>query len=360
MNRFFSETAKSLTPYVPGEQPKDGRFIKLNTNENPYPPAPGVERVLRELPAEIVKLYPDPEAIALRSAIADFYGVDPAWVFAGNGSDEVLAFLFQAFFGREDRIAFPDITYSFYPVYAKLYSIPFVTVPLRDDWSIDFSGYPAGLKGIVVANPNAPTSVGLPSMAIEALLRERPDTLVAVDEAYADFGGESVIPLTARYENLIVVKTMSKSRSFAGLRVGYAIGNPGLIEGLVRVKDSFNSYPLDVVAQRAAAASFRDRDYFFRMRDKVVATRERFVAALRNEGIQVLDSKANFIFASLPGIPGGEVLLYLRERGILVRHFDKPRLDGWVRISMGTDADMERVAFLLAEMVRQRDGRTAD
>jgi histidinol-phosphate aminotransferase len=354
MNRFLSDTAKGLTPYVPGEQPREGRFVKLNTNENPYPPAPGVERVLRELPADVVKLYPDPEATLLRAAIGDFYGVGPAWVFAGNGSDEVLAFLFQAFFGRDDLIAFPDITYSFYPVYAKLFSIPFMTVPLRDDWSIDFSGYPAGLKGIVVANPNAPTSVGLPSGTIEALLRERPDTLVAVDEAYADFGGESAIPLTAAYDNLIVVKTMSKSRAFAGMRVGYAIGHPGLMEGLVRVKDSFNSYPLDVVAQRAATASFRDREYFYRMRDKVVATRERFMAALRNEGIAVLDSKANFVFASVPGVSGGDVLLCLREKGILVRHFNKPRLDGWVRISIGTDADMERVALLLADMARHR------
>jgi histidinol-phosphate aminotransferase len=354
MNRFFSDTAKNLTPYIPGEQPKDGRFIKLNTNENPYPPAPGVERVLRELPADVVKLYPDPEATLLRAAIGGFYGVDPSWVFAGNGSDEVLAFLFQAFFGRGDLVAFPDITYSFYPVYAKLYSIPYVTVPLREDWSIDFSDYPAGLKGIVAANPNAPTSLGLSSDTIESLLRERPDTLVAVDEAYADFGGESVIPLTARHDNLIVVKTMSKSRSFAGLRVGYAIGNPGLVEGLVRVKDSFNSYPLDVVAQRAAAASFLDRDYFYRMRDKVVATRDRFTSSLRSEGIRVLDSKANFVFASVPGFTGGEVLSRLREKGVLVRHFNKPRLDGWVRITIGTDADMERVALLLAEMARFR------
>lgn len=355
MSRFYSETAKNLTPYVPGEQPKTGRFVKLNTNENPYPPAPGVEQVLRELPLDIVKLYPDPEAVALRVAIADFYEVTPDRVFAGNGSDEVLAFLFQAFFGRDDQVAFPDITYSFYPVYAKLYSIPFVTVPLREDWTIDFSIYPAGLKGIVVANPNAPTSVALPARTLEQLLRDRPDTLVVVDEAYADFGGESVIPLIARYENLIVVKTMSKSRSFAGLRVGYALGNPELVAGLVRVKDSFNSYPLDVVAQRAAVASFRNREYFFLMRDKVVATRDRFVAALRSDGIRVLDSKANFVFASVPGVSGDKVLLYLRDRGVLVRHFNKPRLNDWVRISIGTDADMERVTGLLGEMTLHRD-----
>jgi len=350
MSRFFSDTTRGLTPYIPGEQPKDGRFIKLNTNENPYPPAPGVERVLREIAPDALKLYPDPEALELRKAIGAHYGVDPSRVFAGNGSDEVLAFLFQAFFGRTDRIAFPDITYSFYPVYAKLYEIPYETIPLAEDWSVDFSAYPAGLKGIVVANPNAPTGMALPASAIEVLLQARPETLVVIDEAYADFGGESVIPLTDRYENLLVVKTMSKSRAFAGMRVGYAIGCPALIEGLVRVKDSFNSYPLDVVAQKAATASFLDGEYFARMRERVVLTRENFVAELRAGGIRVLDSKANFVFASVPGLSGGEVLARLRENGILVRHFNKPRLDAWVRISIGTEADMARVAELLRAM----------
>ncbi len=357
MSRFFSDTARGLTPYVPGEQPKDGSFIKLNTNENPYPPAPGVERVLRELAPDAVKLYPDPGALELRLAIGTHYGVDPAWVFAGNGSDEVLAFLFQAFFGRTDRIAFPDITYSFYPVYANLYNIPYETVPLAEDWSVDFGVYPSGLKGIIFANPNAPTGMALPASVIETLARERPDTLIAVDEAYADFGGESVIPLTARYENLIVIKTMSKSRAFAGLRVGYAIGNPALVEGLVRVKDSFNSYPLDVVAQKAATASFRDSGYFSVMRDRVVATREKFVSDLRVGGIRVLDSKANFVFASVPGLSGGEVLARLREQKILVRHFSKPqRLDAWVRITMGTERDMEKVAELLLGMAGRSTG----
>ncbi len=353
MSRFWSDTTRNLTPYVPGEQPKDGRFIKLNTNENPYPPAPGVERLLRELPADATRLYPDPEASALRRAIGAFYGVAPDRVFVGNGSDEVLAFLFQAFFGRNDRIAFPDITYSFYPVYARLYEIPYETVPLAPDWTIDLAAYPPGLKGIVFANPNAPTGIAMPAAAIEALAQERPDTLIVVDEAYCDFGGESVIPLTDRYDNLLVVKTMSKSRSFAGMRVGYAIGNPALIEGIVRVKDSFNSYPLDVVAQKAATASFEDRDYFHALRDRVVATRDRFVAVLRAAGIRVLESRANFVFASVPGTGGGEVLAALRANGILVRHFNTPRLADWVRISIGTDEEMDRVASLLAGMAAQ-------
>jgi histidinol-phosphate aminotransferase len=350
MSRFWSDTTRGLTPYVPGEQPRDRRFIKLNTNENPYPPSPAVERVIRGMSGDTVKLYPDAQAVALRAEIGRFYGVDPACVFVGNGSDEVLAFVFQAFFGREDRVAFPDITYSFYPVYARLYDIPAITVPLADDWSVDFSQYPDGLKGIVVANPNAPTGMALPARTLLELADTRPDTLIVVDEAYADYGGESVIPSTRERENLLVVKTMSKSRAFAGMRVGYAIGNPSLIEGIVRVKDSFNSYPLDVIAQQAATASFQDREYFHARRDQVVATRNRFVAALRASGIRVLESRANFVFASVPGVNGGAVLRYLRDNGILVRHFDMPRLTDWVRISMGTDEEMEKVAELLAAL----------
>lgn len=355
MSRFWSDTARRLTPYVPGEQPKDGRFIKLNTNENPYPPAPGVERVLREMPVSTARLYPDAAASGVCAEIADFYGVPSSCVFAGNGSDEVLAFLFQAFFSTTDRIAFPDITYSFYPVYARLYGIPFETVPLTGDWRIDFTHYPRALKGIVVANPNAPTGIAVSAGNLETLLRERPDTLLVVDEAYADFGGESVIPLTQRYDNLLVVKTMSKSRSFAGLRVGYAIGNPELIEGLVRVKDSFNSYPLDVVAQKAAEASFRDRDYFRETVAHVVTTRERFSGELQAAGIRVLESRTNFVFASVPGMNGAEVLRSLRADGILVRHFDKPRLTDWVRISIGTDGEMAAVADKLCSLVRRND-----
>lgn len=351
MSRFWSETTRRLTPYVPGEQPRDQTFIKLNTNENPYPPSPKVEQVLRTLSLDTLKLYPDAQAVELRKEIARFYGVDPSCVFVGNGSDEVLAFLFQAFFGREDSVAFPDITYSFYPVYATLYDIPFQTVSLAEDWSVDFSMYPEGLKGIIVANPNAPTGMALPASAFTRLAEERPDTLVVVDEAYADFGGESAIPYAKDHENLLVVKTMSKSRAFAGMRVGYAIGNPELITGLVRVKDSFNSYPLDVVAQRAATSSFRDREYFEVMRDKVMATRDVFMAALREAGILVLESRANFVFASVPGVNGAVVQQYLRKQGILVRHFDKPRLSDWVRISIGTDEQMEQVAMWLKSLV---------
>lgn len=353
MSRFWSETTRKLTPYVPGEQPRDGRFIKLNTNENPYPPAPEVAQVIQSMAGDTVKLYPDSESRALRAAIADFYQVGQENVFVGNGSDEVLAFLFQAFFGRTDRIAFPDITYSFYPVYAQLYGIPYQTVPLAADWSVDFDAYPNDLKGIVVANPNAPTGMALPADVLVRLAKARPDTLIVVDEAYADFGGESVIPETLRQENLLVVKTMSKSRAFAGMRVGYAIGHPDLIAGLVRVKDSFNSYPLDVVAQQAATASFRERRYFAQKRDQIIQTRDRFMSAIRSLGIQVLESRANFVFASVPGVSGADVLAFLRENGILVRHFNKPRLTDWVRISIGTDAQMEQVAALLGELARR-------
>ena len=347
MNRFFSETTKRLTPYVPGEQPKTGHFIKLNTNENPYPPTPGVEEILRTIAPDVLRLYPDPVALELRQSIAKNYDVDTDSVFVGNGSDEVLAFLFQAFFGENDIVAFPDITYSFYPVYAGLYNIPFITVPLTDLWTIDLSAYPEDIKGLIIANPNAPTGIAMSAEKIEMVLKARPDTLIVIDEAYADFGAESVIPLTKTYDHLLVVKTMSKSRSFAGMRVGYAIGNKELLEGLIRVKDSFNSYPLDVVAQKAANASFLDKAYFIETVNKVIETRERFIESLCSLNIHSLPSKSNFVFVSVPGVPGKDVMDHLRSEGVLVRYFHMPRLMNWVRITIGTDEDMIKLTELL-------------
>ncbi len=351
MNRFFSKTCHRLIPYVPGEQPEIGQFIKLNTNENPYPPAPGVAEVLSTVAPALLRLYPDPTAKDLRTAIAAHYGVQQNEVFVGNGSDEVLAFVFQAFFGSEDAIAFPDITYSFYPVYANLYNIPYTTVPLTNAWAVDLSVYPKPLKGIVLANPNAPTGLTLSPEVIEEALKKRPDTLFVVDEAYVDFGGASVIPLVHSYSNLLVVKTMSKSRAFAGMRVGYAVGQSDLLEGIIRVKDSFNSYPLDIIAQKAATASFQDTPYFEQRRQQVIETRERFVQSLNEIGLSVLPSKANFVFVSKPGFDGTAILSYLRENGVLVRHFQKPRLAPWVRVTIGTDSQMSEVVDLLKKWV---------
>ncbi len=350
MNRFFSETTKRLTPYIPGEQPKTGQFIKLNTNENPYSPAPEVEKILKTISLSTLRLYPDPVALELRQAIAENYAVDTECVFVGNGSDEVLAFLFQAFFGEKDALIFPDITYSFYPVYAELYNIPYKTIPLSDKWTIDFDSYPIDAKGIIIANPNAPTGIAITAREIETAIKARPNTLIVIDEAYADFGAESVIPLTKLYDNLIVVKTMSKSRSFAGMRVGYAIGNKNLLEGLIRVKDSFNSYPLDVVAQKTARASFLNVDYFKKTTAKVIASREKLTANLFALNIQVLPSKSNFVFISVPQISGKEVMNFLRSHGVLVRYFHLPRLYNWVRITIGTDEDMVKLTELLKEL----------
>lgn len=353
MSRFFSEKAKTIVPYVPGEQPKDRKFIKLNTNENPYPPAPGVTAALSTLTGIDAKLYPDPESSHLRAVLATYYGLEKNRIFVGNGSDEVLAMLFPAFYNTTDLIAFPDITYSFYPVYSDLYSIPYMEVPLQEDFTIDFSQYPKDLKSILIANPNAPTGVAIRAADIELLLRERSDTLIVVDEAYIDFGGESVVSLVDTYDNLLVVQTMSKSRSLAGLRVGLAFGNPDLIKGLECIKNSFNSYTLDVAAQRAAQAAYEDVAWFERTRTDIMNTRERAVDVMRELGMRVLPSSANFVFCTLPGTSGETLQLYLREHGVLVRRFNKSRIKDWLRVSIGTDEEMDVVLALLQKFVVQ-------
>jgi histidinol-phosphate aminotransferase len=354
MSRFYSDIVRNITPYVAGEQPKDRRFIKLNTNENPYPASPAVIEAIRSVSSMEARLYPDPEAAGLRRSLAAQAGLEMNQLFVGNGSDEVLAMAYPAFFNRTDTIAFPDITYSFYPVYAGLYGIPFVTVPLREDLTIDFTAYPNRLKAIILANPNAPTGIAVPAKGIEELLQSRPDTLLLVDEAYVDFGAESVIPLIDRYSNLLVVQTMSKARSLAGLRVGMAFGSHDLIKGLECIRDCFNSYTLDVAAQRAAKAACEDVEYFEKTRRTIIATRTRSVAALRALGMQVAPSSANFVFCTLPGVPGPEIQQYLRNNGVLVRRFAKPRIEDWLRITIGTDSEMDEVIRLLQLLVRQR------
>ncbi len=353
MSRFYSNIVRSISPYVPGEQPKDRRFIKLNTNENPYPAAPSVVLAMQSVSGLEARLYPDPEAAALRRTLADYHDLSVDQVFVGNGSDEVLAMAYPAFFNRTDSIAFPDITYSFYPVYAAMYEIPSRVIPLAKDFTIDFTAYPQDLKGFLLANPNAPTGIAVGAERIEALLRQRPNTLFIVDEAYIDFGGESVVALTKSYDNLLVVQTMSKARSLAGLRIGMAFGAPELIRGLESIRDSFNSYTLDVVAQRAAKAAYEDVPYFQKTRQAIMATREKTVAALRQMGMQVCPSSANFVFTTLPGVAGADVQQYLRENGVLIRRFAMERIKDWLRITIGLDKEMDEVIRLLQLFVQQ-------
>ena len=355
MSRFWSQVVRDLTPYVPGEQPKIANLIKLNTNEHPCPPSPKVVAAIR---AELgddgarLRLYPDPNADQLTNAIARRYAVKAQQVFVGNGSDEVLAHIFMALLKHAQPILFPDITYSFYPVYCGLYGVEHHTVPLADDFSIDPADYcnrPNG--GILIANPNAPTGRLLPLAAIEQIARANPDSVVVIDEAYVDFGGDSAIPLTARYDNLLVVHTLSKSRSLAGLRVGYAVGHPQLIEALQRVKNSFNSYPLDRLAIVGAVAAIEDHEYFERCRRTVMDTRETLTGDLQRLGFEVLPSAANFIFTRHPRHDAAELAQALRARNIIVRHFKLPRIDQFLRITIGSDAECRALSQALRDIL---------
>jgi histidinol-phosphate aminotransferase len=330
MSRFWSPVVKSLSPYVPGEQPKQDGVVKLNTNENPYPPSP---RVLTAIAAasERIRLYPDPRATVLREAIARHYNVTPEEVFVGNGSDEILAHTFQALLKHDAPLLFPDITYSFYPVYSRLYGVSYEEVPLDAAMRLQIADYRRPCSAILLANPNAPTGIALPRQAIEALLAEHPDQLVVIDEAYVDFGGESAVPLVARHDNLLVIQTLSKSRALAGLRVGFAIGQRPLIEALERVKDSFNSYPLDCLAIAGAVAAIEDDAWFQATRRRIMASRESLAHALSGLGFEVLPSMANFVFARHVSRGGAELAAGLRERGVLVRHFQKPRIENFLR-----------------------------
>ena len=384
MSVYWNSRARNLSPYVPGEQPRDRRFIKLNTNENPYPPSPAVLAAIQKAAGEGLRLYPDPACTELREAVAARYGVKPEQVFAGNGSDEVLAFAFGAFFeagaGAEDAVLFPDITYSFYPVYAGLWGIPYRTVPLDDNFSIRTADYDAPCGGVVFPNPNAPTGRALPLDEVLALaerLAARGKVLV-LDEAYAAFGAESAVsrigehpnlltvhtlsksaslaglrlgfaigaesavPRINEHPNLLTVHTLSKSASLAGLRAGFAIGNEELIQGLCRLRDSFNSYTLDRLALAGAAAAVSDAAYYDEVNRRVINTRERIAAELRDLGFSMIPSAANFIFIKAPSpLNGADFFAALRERGILARHFNKDRIADYVRVSIGTDPDMD-------------------
>lgn len=349
----WEDNVRKVVPYTPGEQPKIKNIIKLNTNENPYPPAPGVVEALKNMDVSDYRKYPDPSCTKLVDAIASFYSVDPEKVFVGVGSDDVLAMAFLTFFNSDKNILFPDITYSFYDVWADLYRIPYTQVPLKDDFTIDPEDYYVENGGVVIANPNAPTGVALPLSAIEEIVRKNSDVIVIVDEAYVDFGGESALPLIDKYDNLLVVQTFSKSRSMAGMRIGYAFGCKKLIKYLYDVKFSFNSYTMNMPSIELGAAAIADKDYFDKTRSMVIATRERAKKELKDLGFEFGDSMTNFIFAKHPDKHGKDIFDYLRQNGIIVRRFDLPRISEYLRISIGTDEEMDELIRVLREFLKE-------
>ncbi len=351
MSKFWSKALQGVTPYASGEQPKDQQYVKLNTNENPYPPSPKVTEAIRAVDTDTLRLYPDPDTTEVKAAVAEFYDVDPKNVFVGNSSDEVLALSFMSFFIKDKPLVFPDISYSFYPVYCDLYKIEPHLVPLTEDFSIDFDAFPKENGGIIFPNPNAPTGKAVDLETIENVIKSHPDSVVIVDEAYVDFGAETAIPLTKKYDNVLVVQTLSKSRSLAGLRVGYAIGSDELLSALNTAKNSFNSYLLDRVAIAGSVAAIEDREYFEKCCQKVITTREWAVKELEELGFTVLPSAANFVFAS-PGerYKAEDLYLNLKDKGVLVRFWNKDRIRDWVRISIGTDAEMTTLIEKIKEL----------
>ncbi len=357
MSHYWSPLVHSLTPYTPGEQPKLANLVKLNTNENPYPPSP---RAVAAMQAEIgadgasLRLYPDPNADRLKQAIAEHfaeYSLTTAQVFVGNGSDEVLAHAFMALLKHDKPILLPDITYSFYPVYCGLHGIESISIPLDDNFAIRVGDYAWENGGIIIANPNAPTGHLLPLADIERLVASHPQSVVVIDEAYIDFGGGTAIGLINRYRNLLVVRTLSKSHSLAGLRVGYAVGDPALIEALERIKNSFNSYPLDRLAIAGATAAMEDKAHLETTRQRVMNSRTALVAKLHALGFEVLPSAANFVFARHPQHDAGKLMASLRERSVIVRHFRLPRIDQHLRITVGTDEQCAALTEALGEII---------
>ena len=347
----WENNVRKVVPYVAGEQPKQKDVIKLNTNECPYPPAPAVEKALKEMDYDSFRLYPDPDTSSITDALAGYYGVSPKNVFVGVGSDDVLSMAFLTFFNSDKPILFPDVTYSFYDVWADLYRIPYKTVPLRDDWSIDEEGFKQENGGVIFPNPNAPTGLLEDVSTIEEIVKANKDVVVIVDEAYIDFGGESVISLTSKYENLLVVQTFSKSRAMAGMRIGFCIGSEKLIGYLNDAKFSFNSYTMNRPAQELGALAVLDDAYFKDITGKIIKTREWTKKELTRLGFTFPDSKANFVFASHKTIPAKDIYAYLRSKNIFVRFWDKPRINNCLRITIGTDEQMETLIGALEEYI---------
>ena len=352
MSKYWSESTKSVEPYIPGEQPKDRKYIKLNTNENPYPPSPKVIEAIKQAADGNLQLYPDPNCDELRNTMAKYYDLSPDQIFVGNGSDEVLAFSFRAFFDREKPILFSNITYSFYEVYVKLFSLKNKLISLNEKFDITVDSFCIDNGGIVIANPNAPTTKYIPIELLKQIVEYNIESVVIIDEAYIDFGGESMVKFVNKYPNLLVVQTLSKSRALAGLRVGFAFGHKDLIEGLNRIKNSINSYTVDKLALAGAKAAFEDEAYFQNITLKVITTREEVVPIFKELGFKVLESNANFLFVSHNTILAKHIFNELRNRGLLVRYFNKPKIDNYLRISIGTDEEMEILITNLKEIIQ--------
>lgn len=351
MSKYWSELTRGLVPYVPGEQPKVQDLIKLNTNENPYPPSPAVVEAINSFDKGQLRLYPDPNSDLLKQALADYHSVAKNQVFVGNGSDEVLALAFMAFFKQAKPILFPDISYSFYPVYCNLFDIECQQPVLNDAFEIELDDYSNDNGGIIFPNPNAPTGRVIGLDKLRKLLQTNTESVVIVDEAYIDFGGETAIALVDQFPNLLVVQTFSKSRSLAGSRVGFAIGDADLIEGLERVKNSFNSYPLDMLAVTAAVAALEDKQYFEQTRQQIIASRDWLDAELKQLGFELLPSAANFVFACHPAHDAAQLFDQLRDRKILVRYFSSARIDQYLRITIGTQQECEALVTALQEIL---------
>ena len=351
MSKYWSDLVSQLKPYIPGEQPDIANITKLNTNENPYGPSPQVASAIQKLLNEDLRLYPPPNADGLRQVIANYYQLDPKQVFLGNGSDEVLAHIFNGLLQKSEPLLFPDISYSFYPVFCQLYGISFEQIPLAKDLSLAVEDYNRPNGGIIFPNPNAPTGRLLGLDAIEELLKDNPDSVVVVDEAYIDFGGETAVPLIELYANLLIVQTMSKSRSLAGMRIGYAMGSADLIEGLERIKNSFNSYPLGHLPIAAGIAAFKDQEYFEDTCQRVIDSRDRLTNNLHNLGFEVVPSAGNFIFVRHVERPAEELALSLRQNGIIVRHFKQSRIEQFLRITIGTEKQNEHLVRVLTSQL---------
>lgn len=353
----WEKYVRRVEPYVPGEQPKSRRVIKLNTNECPYPPSPKVKRALRKIDSRKLRLYPDPQAGELVETLAKYHDVKKEQVFVGVGSDDVLAMAFLTFFNSKKPILFPDITYSFYDVWADLYKIPYETIALNNKFEINVEDYDRENGGIVIANPNAPTGLMAPVSEIEKIIKANKDSVVIVDEAYVDFGGESCVPLVDKYDNLLVVQTFSKSRAMAGVRIGYAIGSKKMIKFLLDAKFSFNSYTMNLPSLELGVASVKDDKYFKATVQKVILTREWTKAQLKALGFVFPDSKTNFIFARHKDVPAKELFEMLKKEKIYVRYFNKPRIDNYLRISIGTDAEMQKLIECLTEYLEKRKAK---
>lgn len=351
MSKFWNDKIKSISPYVPGEQPKDKKYIKLNTNENPYPPSPNVINKIKSMNLDNMRLYPDPDVTLLKDRIASYYNLKRNQVFVGNGSDEILAFIFMTFFNKSDNIYYPDITYSFYPVYSDLFGLNEIAIPLNKYFEINIEDYFRLNGHIIITNPNAPTSIALTLKEVEKIIINNPNNLIIVDEAYVDFGAESSVSLIDKYDNLLVVQTFSKSRSYAGMRLGYALGNKDIIEGLERLKFSFNSYTINRISIESAIESFDDDEYFQNCRNKIIETRRYTTSELLKLGFNVLDSKSNFLFISHSNVSAKILYKKLRDNGILVRYFDKPKIDNFLRVTIGTDEEMKEFIKCLKKIL---------